>query len=152
METLTQFTERMEKVEWTEQFQVGRSYQGNTRSIYEFEGQHCHLESRGYRNAPNKSFGTVTPAQMYYVACAEPYDYWIHCRLIYGKHRTEKIAKYYGASNIEEEPYAKEEGAWFSLMFKDFEDLMKMTYDIYTGKFMELWGKEEKEYLSCIGD
>lgn len=147
-ETIEEFTERMSKVEFKKQYQVGRAYQGDTREVYEYEGQMCLLECRGYRTAPKN--GTVTPAMMYYVACSDPSDYWDHCQLIYGKERANKIAKYYGAKNIDEAPYAQEEGKWFSILFNEFEDLMKMVYDIHTGKWLELWGKEAKEYVNCF--
>lgn len=151
MENLEQFTARMSEVEYKKQYVIGRAYQGDTRSVYEFEKQTCFLESRGYRTLGNLN-RPATPAQMYYVASADPSNYWVHARLIYGKGRSEKIAEYYHATGIEEEPYAKESGVWFSLVFKEFDDLIRMVYDIHIGKWNELWGKEKKEYLSCIGD
>lgn len=149
MESLEAFTERMSKVEFKEQLVIGRVHQGNTRSIYLFENQHCFLESFGYRTL-GKLKTTATPAQMFYVASSEPSDKWVHARLICGKKRATKMAKYYGAYDIEEAPYAQEENTWFSLLFRDFEDLMKVIYDIHTGKFLEMWGKEEKEYVNCF--
>ena len=149
-ETLEAFTHRMSEVEFKDQFIVGRAYQGNTRSIYNFEGQQCLLESCDFRNLGDLK-RPATPAQMYYVACANPHDYWDLCQLIYGKGRAKKIAKHYGAFDIYEAPYAKEEVKWFTLLFREFEDLMKMVYDIHTGKYFELWGQEEKkEYVNCF--
>lgn len=150
-ETFEQFCERMAKVEKTDEFVVGRASSGNTRAIFQFEESHCHLESRGFRCLPQRKFGQVTPAQMLWVASAEPYDYWVHCRLIYGKDRAKRMMKHYKAKSFEEDPYPREEGVWFYLNFSTFEDLMTIVWDIHTGKFKELWGDEPKEYQSCIG-
>jgi len=146
-ETLEAFSKRMSEVEYEKQYIVGRAYSGHTRTIYSFENQRCWLESRGYRTIPNQ-VKQATPAQMYYVATAEPYDYWVHSRTIYGKGRAKKIANHYHGE-INEEPYTPEEGKWFYLTFNTFEDLMQMVYDIHTGKYAEVFGKE-KEYESCI--
>ena len=61
------------------------------------------------------------------------------------------LMKHYKASSFEEDPYPREAGVWFYLNFKTFEDLMRMVWDIHTGKFLELWGEEPKKYESCIG-
>lgn len=145
METIEQFTERMSQVEFKKQYVVGRTSSGDTRSIYDFEGQTCFLESRGYRNISNRQTQPATPAQMLYIISSEPTDYWVHAKDIYGKSRAKRLAKHYGASNIEECPYCNNQGEWFYFTFDKFEDLMKMVYDIYTGNFLELWGDVEKE-------
>ena len=150
-ETLEQFTERISHVEKDKELQVGRAYQGNTRAIFNFEGQWCHLESWGYRTLPPNMGQPYTPAQMYYVATAKPTDRWMHCKLIYTKKRAELIRKHYGADHIEEDPYPREPGVWFYLIFREFEHLMRMVYDIHTGKFKELWGENEKRYENIWG-
>lgn len=150
-ETLEQFCERMGKVEKRDELIVGRASSGDTRAIFEFEGQCCFLESRGFRRLPSRQYGGVSPAQMLWIASATPTDYWVHSRLFYTKSRAKRLAKHYGASSIEEDPYPREEGVWFYLTFKTFEDLMKIVWDIHTGTFKELWGDEAKEYQSCIG-
>jgi hypothetical protein len=150
-ETLEGFTGRMSKVEKSEEFQVGRACSGDTRSIFQFEGQWCHLESRGFRTLPKGQAHVATPAQMFYVAMGNPTDWWVHSRLIYGKDRAKRLMRHYGAFGIEEDPYPREEGVWFCLQFRKFEELMRMVWDIHTGAFKELWGDEPKEYESCIG-
>ena len=149
-ETFEQFCERMSKVEKKNEFTIGMAHHGCSRAIFEFEGQCCCLESRGYRTVPDMR-KPPTPAQMFWVISSEPNDWWSHCHLIYTKERAKKLTKYYGAISYNEDEYPREAGVWFYLVFKEFEDLMKMVWDIYTGKFKELWGDEAKEYESCIG-
>lgn len=152
VETLAEFTERMSKVEKVDEFQVGRAHQGWSRATFEFEKQWCFVDQIGYRTLPPNRGRPYTPAQMYYVASGpEPKDRWTHCHLLYTKERAEKLMKHYGALHYEEDPYPREEGVWFALVFGSFEDLMKMVYDIYTGKFTELWGENAKRYESCFG-
>lgn len=151
-ETLEQFTKRMSKVEKTDELVVGRAHQGNSRALFEFEGQHCTLESFGYFTPSADERRNIPPVAFCLRALYNPpYDYWTHSRLFYTKKRAEMLAKHYGAKGIEEDYYPREEGLWFFLMFKEFEDLMRMVYDIHTGKFKEMFGDEAKEYQSCIG-
>lgn len=150
-ETFEQFVERMSKIEKIEEYTIGQAHRGDTRAIFEFEGQHCYLESRGFRRMPERQTHPATPAQMFYIASANPYDWWSHSHLIYGKDRVSKMMKHYGAISFEEDPYPREEDVWFYLNFRDFEDLMKIVWDIHTGAFKELWGDEPKDYESCIG-
>lgn len=151
-ETFEQFCERMGKVEKTDELVVGRASSGDSRAIFQFEESHCFLESRGFRRLPPRTFtGQVSKAQMMWIASAEPKDWWVHSRLIYGEKRAKKMMKHYKASSFEEDPYPRESGVWFYLNFKEFEDLMRMVWDIHTGKFLELWGEEPKQYESCIG-
>lgn len=155
METLQEFTERMSRVEKKEEFSIGRPCQGNSRAIFEFEGEHCLLESFNYYRSTAQDREILPPVFFAIQAVAHPpRDRWINCRLIYGKARAEKMAKYYGQageSYIEEDPYPREEGVWFALVFAEFEDMMRMVYDVFTGKFKALWGEESKTYESCIG-
>lgn len=151
-ENFEQFCERMGKVEKTDEFVVGRASSGDSRAIFVFEGQHCHLESRGFRRLPPRTFSSqVSKAQMMWIASAEPVDWWVHSRLVYGKDRAKRLAKHYKAKSFNEDEYPREEGVWFYLTFNTFEDLMKMVWDIHTGQFKEMWGDEAKEYESCIG-
>lgn len=143
METLEQFTERMSQVEFSRQYVMGQACYGDTRSVYIYEGQTCFLESRGFRTVPKR--GIVTPARMLFAISGEPKEWWIHSKDIYGKGRAKKIANHYGAADIDECPYCNVSGVWFFLIFENFEALMKMVYDIHTGKFVELWGKIEEE-------
>lgn len=149
-ETFEQFCERMGKVEKKDEFHIGRACYGNSRAIFEFEGQHCHLESFGYRTIPDRTHAP-TMGQMLFIASAEPHDLWVHCHLIYGKDRAKRLAKHYKAKSFNEDEYPREAGVWFYLTFSTFEGLMAMVWDIHTGKFRELWGDEAKEYQSCIG-
>ena len=95
-ETFEQFCERMSKVEHERILNVGRACYGHTRSIFNFEGQYVHLESRNYRNI-DPSIRNVTPAMLMFVAAGDPKDWWDHTYLIYGKKRAEKIRKYYSS-------------------------------------------------------
>lgn len=153
-ETFQEFCERMSKVEKLEEFNVGRACYGDSRAIFDFEGQYCFLESRGFRTLPKDMRGRqATPAQMFFIAMAKPISYWLHTRLFYGKDRAKMLAKYYSASRIEEDPYPREDDMWFSLVFKgenDWDKLMKLVWDIHTGEFKEKFGEEAKEYQSCI--
>lgn len=152
VESLEQFTERMSRVEKTEELVIGRPHQGNTRAIFEFEGQSCFLESFGFF-VPSKAERQVMPPMAFCLRALyhPPYERWIHATLFYTKKRAEMLAKHYGALRFDEDPYPREEGVWFFLVFKDFEDLMRLVYDIHTGKFKEMFGDEAKEYQSCIG-
>ena len=148
-ETLEQFSERMSNVEKTKELIVGQAHLGNTRAVFEFEGQVCFLESFGYRrvewNDDMPPLGRCLQA-----IYNPPTDNWVYTYLFYTKKRANRLMKYYGAKFIEEDPYPREEGVWFSLVFPDFESLMKIVYDTYTGKFKELWGENEKDYESCF--
>ena len=157
-ETFEQFCERMNQIEKTAEYVIGRATSGNTRAIFEFEGQHCHLESFGYRMLPYRA---STPSQKFFaITGPEPTDQWVHCKLIYGpghagkgKDRIKRISKHYGAK-FQEDPYPWEEGVWFYMYFDgadSWEKLMRLVWDIHTGKFLELWGEEAKVYKSCIG-
>lgn len=159
-ETFEQFCERMSQVEKTAEYVIGRATSGNTRAIFDFEGQHCHLESFGYRRLPARS-ANQTPAQKFFaISGPEPTDQWIHCKLIYGpghagkgQDRIKRISKHYGAK-FQEDPYPWEAGVWFYMYFDgddSWEKLMKLVWDIHTGKFLELWGEEAKVYESCLG-
>ena len=146
-ETLEQFTERMSHTEKKQEFQVGMRHQGNSRAIFEFEGQTCFLESFGYPTEYDKK---LNPAVLCLRAIYNnPKQRWLHVTN-FTKQRAKKAMKYYGAKYLEEDPYPKEEGVWYSLVFNEFDDLMKMVYDIHIGKFEELFGKETKVYESCI--
>ena len=155
-ETFDSFCKRMAEVELTKSFVVGRMSSGDTRDVFKFEGQSCWLESFGYRPTSLSS-----PAKaLYAVLGPSPSDRWVCPRLIYGpgysgkKHeRIKRIAKYYRA-RYEEDPYPWEEDVWFYLYFTgddNWEKLMKLVWDVHTGKFIELWGEEAKVYKSCIG-
>jgi hypothetical protein len=159
-ETFEQFCERMNNVEKKEEFVVGQAHRGDTRAIYDFEGQICCLESFGYRTMP-KNIKKPTPSQLFWtISGNEPTDRWVHCQLIYGpghsgkkQERIKRIAKYYKAE-FAEDPYPWEEGVWFYMYFDgedNWERLMRLAWDRHTGKFLELWGDEAKEYKSCIG-
>jgi len=150
-ETFEQFCDRMSKVEKKEEFVVGRAYQGNSRAIFDFEGQCCWLESFGYRTLPKDQMTTYTPAQMMWAISGTPSDQWIHSHLFYTKDRAKRMMKEYRAKRFDEDPYPREEGVWFFLVFAEFEDLMRLVWDIHTGAFKEKWGDEAKEYESCIG-
>jgi len=157
-ETFEQFCERMSQVEKTNEYVVGSVHSGNTRAIFNFEGQHCHLESFARRMT---SSATLTPAQKYFaITGPAPTDQWVHCKLIYGpghagkgKGRIKRISKHYQAK-FEEDPYPWEADVWFYMYFDgetSWEQLMRLVWDIHTGKFLELWGEEAKVYESCIG-
>lgn len=150
-ETFEQFCERMLLVEKKSELIVGRASQGNTRSVFDFEGQCCWLESFGYRTLPKEQRSTYTPAQMMWAISGNPMEQWVHSRLFYTKARAKRMMKEYGAKCYEEDPYPREEGVWFFLSFSTFEDLMKLVWDIHTGAFKEKWGDEAKDYESCIG-
>ena len=151
-ETFEQFCERMEQVEKKSEVVVGRACYGDTRAVFEFEGQTCWLESRGFRTLPADMRGRqATPAQMLWVASSEPKEWWVHSRLLYTEKRAKRMMKEYGAAAYEEDPYPREEGVWFYLSFATFEGLMRLAWDIHTGAFKEKWGDEAKEYESCIG-
>ena len=148
-ETFEQFAERMSRVEKTDEFFVGPRHAGNTRALFEFEGQHCQLETF---NMPFYGYPDRTPPLVRCIQAIHnpPSFYWIHSRLFYGKARAKTLAKHYGATFNEDE-YPREAGAWFYLVFKEFEDLMRLAWDIHTGRFKERFGDEAKEYQSCIG-
>ena len=150
-ETLLQFTERMSKVEKEDEVLVGRACYGKSRATFHFENQVCFLESRGYATV-DKTRKVNTPAERFYAISREPRDHWDTAYASYGKKRAKKIAKYYGANDISELPYAEEENKWFSYIFHDFGNLMRFVYDRYTGKFLGLWGEEPAKYINCFGD
>lgn len=160
-ETFDQFCERMENIDKTKELVVGRATSGNTRALYEFEGQHCHLESNGYRRLPEQSKPYTPAQQLFAITGPEPSYYWVHTQLIYGpghaassgQSRIKRIAKYYKAK-FSEDPYPWEPGVWFYMYFEGedcWQNLMKLVWDIHTGEFKNLWGEEAKVYESCIG-
>ena len=160
-ETFEQFSERMSQVEKKADYVVGPWHSGNTRTIFNFEGQSCHLETWGMVPMANRK-GEMMPAMMAAVrALAHPVtDRWVHTKLIYGpghagkgRDRIKRISKHYGAKFCEDE-YPWEAGVWFYMYFDgedNWDKLMKLVWDIHTGQFKELWGDEAKQYESCIG-
>jgi len=151
-ETFEQFCDRMGKVEKLEELTIGNRHAGNTRTIFKFEGQHCHLETF---NMPRYPYPDQTPPLVRCIQAIHnpPSFHWIHTRLIYGKKRARILAKHYGAKFNEDE-YPREAGVWFYLVFSgknDWERLMKLVWDIYTGAFKAQFGDEAKDYESCIG-
>ena len=152
-ETLAEFTERMSKVPKETEFHIGRAVYGNSRAIFYFEKQVCYLESRGYSTykRPNSLSQIPDTVRAFLIVSTPPSDSWWTDYMSYGKRRAKKIAKYY-SGDVQEAPYAEEDGKWFNYFFKDFEHLMQFVYDRYTGKFEELWGKEPTKYVQCFGD
>jgi hypothetical protein len=136
-ETFEQFCERMGKVEKSEEFVVGRAHQGNSRAVFSFEGHQCFLESFGYRVIPdlNKRRGMVTPAEMMWVASAEPSDEWVHGEWVKGKQAAEALAKRYGGKAYPDEYHEDDQDAWYVRFAGEdgFEKLMRMLYDYRTG-------------------
>ena len=151
-ETFEQFCERMSHVEKTDELIVGPRYKGDTRTIFEFEGQHCHLETFDMPFYGDRYTAHTPPIVRCILAIQHPpSSHWIHSRLFYTKKRAKMLAKHYGAKSFDEDPYPRDEGVWFYLVFKEFEDLMRLVWDIHTGEFKRLFGDEAKEYQSCIG-
>lgn len=146
IETLEEFTKRMSTVEKRDELIVGMRSSGNTRTIFDFEGQVCWLESFGYRTVP-KNIINPTPAMEFWASSSEPSDYWMHSYLFYGKGRAEEIMKFYSGKSLEEDPYPPEgqDDKWFSITFNEFEDIMKMVYAIHTGEHEKMFGKEPYE-------
>jgi hypothetical protein len=146
-ETFEQFKERMSKVEKKEEFQFGMRHQGNSRAIFEFENHHCCLESFGFRDISTARTKGVSPGAIAMMILNNPTSSrWIYLEL-YTKKRAKKILKYYKADLLEEDPYPAEEGKWFAMVFREddngsgFDRMMKMIWDIRTGKFEEMFGK-----------
>jgi hypothetical protein len=133
-ETFEQFCERMSHVEKTDEFVVGRAHEGNSRAVFAFEGHQCFLESWGYRRIPdlNKRRGEVTPAEMFWVASANPKDDWVHGEWVKGKKACEALAKKYGGRACPDEYHEDDQDAWY-LRFDTFEQLMKLLWDYRTG-------------------
>lgn len=151
-ESFDQFCERMSHVEKTEELIVGSRYAGNTRTIFSFEGQCCWMETFNMPIPPFEHRDRIPPLGRCLQAVMNPPSaHWIHSRLFHTKSRAKRIMKEYGAKCFEEDPYPREEGVWFYLVFKEFEDLMKLVWDIHTGEFKEKFGDEAKKYESCIG-
>lgn len=152
-ESFDDFCKRMELVESDRELMVGRS---GTRSIFIFEGQHCHYEMVGGGRPP--PFYRPTLAQTFHFINAQPEYFWIHAKLFYTRKRAEMLKKYFNADGICEETYAQEEGKWFALRFDEdskdknpaFPRLMKLVYMIYTGGFVNQFGEEPAKYVSCI--
>jgi len=146
IETLEQFTERMSKVEKRDELIIGMRSSGHTRTIFDFEGQVCWLESTGYRMIPKRIINP-TPAMEFFASSSEPSDYWMHSKLFHGKSRAYKIKEYYGGKFVDDDPYPPDgqEDQWFSVTFNEFEDLMKMVYAIYTGEHEKMFGVEPYE-------
>ena len=147
-ETFDQFCERMSNVEKEDEFEFGRSCDGCSRAIFTFESEMCFLESFGFHPVDRNLHPVHRCLRAVY---HPPTSHWLHARLIYGKTRAEKIQEFYGAKCIEEDPYPREANVWFSLVFEKFEDLMKIVWDIYTTRFITIFGEEPKKYESCIG-
>jgi hypothetical protein len=153
-ETFEQFCERMGHVEKKQELQIGSAYRGNWRTIFEFEGQHCHLETFNMPVGNYWKDRNIPPLARCLRAVFEPpTSCWIHTRLFYTKKRAAMLAKHYKAKFYEDE-YPLEAGVWFYLHFSgkdDFERLMRLVWDIRTGAFKAQFGDEAKQYQSCIG-
>jgi hypothetical protein len=157
LETYEQFCERMSHVEKTDELIVGPRHAGNTRTIFNFEGHHCFLETFNLPDYSQRAWREVPPV----VACLNavmnpPSSHWVYAPFFYGKRRAKMLEKHYHAKQIEEDPYPKEgqDGKWFSLVFGTFEELIRLIYDIRTGKFAEQFGDEEsvQRYESCLDE
>jgi len=150
-ESFEQFVERMSHVKKTEEIIVGPRYKGDTRTIFEFEGQCCWLETCDMPNYTERLWREIPPMVVCINAVMHPPSFhWIHSRLFYTKARAKMLAKHYGAKFYEDN-YPREAGVWYYLWFKEFEDLMRLVWDIHTGVFKAQFGDEAKEYQSCIG-
>jgi len=136
-ETFEQFCDRMGKVEKTDEFIVGRAHEGNSRATFDFEGHHCCLESWGYRHIPDihKRKSYITPAEMIWVASAEPHDEWVLCDWVRGKSDAWKLANQYGGKACPDEYHEDDQDAWYLRFFGEdgFEKLMKVIYDYKNG-------------------
>jgi hypothetical protein len=146
-ETLQQFTERLSKAESKAEYVIGRACYGNTRSIFEFDGMVCHLESFGYR-CPEPRSKLHSLAKAIWMTAVEPRESWVTDYMIYGKVMAEAVAKYYEAT-LSEAPYAAESGVWFSLVFDTFEKLCRFLYERKTGAFDKQWQIRNPEYQNC---
>jgi len=140
-EAFEQFVERMGKVGKDDEIVFGRAHEGNSRAIFHFDGHYCLLESFGYRRIPdlNKRRGRVTPAEMMWVASAQPSDTWVCGEWVKGKKACEDLAKRYGGRACPDEYHEDDKDAWY-LRFdntkgKDdgFEKLMRLVWDYKTG-------------------
>lgn len=148
-ETLAEYSERMSKVEKKEELVIGRASAGNSRAIFHFDNQVYFLESFGYSTYSQGGISDI--AKTFRMAFVEPHDRWVSTYMSYGKTRATKIAKHYHA-RIEEAPYAEEDNKWFYYVFDTFEDMIKFSYDRYTGAFEKLWGTEKRAFICCFGD
>jgi len=148
-ETFDNFIERMSKVEKEKEVQFGMRHQGCFRAIFQFESENCLLETFGFYQY-DRNYNVNVLQRCLKTLYNPPKFQWVHCYLIYGKERANKIKEYYGAKRIDEDPYPREEGVWFSLVFEEFEDLMKIVWDMYTGYFLKIFGEEPKKYESCF--
>lgn len=150
METLEEYTERMSHVEGDEPRVIGRACYGNYRTVFKFENQVALMESRNYRTCVNSRGKPPIAAQIMFMLQAEPKDVWISDYMIYGKNKAEKVAKHYNAK-LAEAPYADEEGAWFSLVFEEFEALMKFFYERKNGVYVDKFGNNKQKFVACEG-
>ena len=137
-ETFEQFCERMSKVEKTEELIVERESAGNTRAVFSFEGHQCFLESFGFRRIPenrHRSGGSITPAEMLWVASSEPSEQWIHGEWVKGKKSCERLAKKYGGRACPDEYHEDDQDAWYLRFDGDdgFEKMIRLIFDYKTG-------------------
>jgi len=142
-ETFEQFCERMNQVEKTDEFIFGRASSGNTRTIFEYDGHSCYLESYGYRRIPagrmlQVDTNPITPGEMLWVASGEPHDVWIHADWVKGKSAANKLAKQYGGRACPDEYHEDDQDAWYIRFDEDdegngFKKLMKLIWDYKTG-------------------
>jgi len=136
-ETFEQFCDRMNKVEKIDEIAFGRSHEGNSRAIFIYEGHHCCLESFGYRVIPelNKRRGMITPAEMLWVASAQPTDEWVLSDWICGKSMASELAKQYDGKACPDEYHEDDKDAWYLRFYGDegFKKMLKVIWDYKTG-------------------
>ena len=84
-ETLEQFCERMSHIEKKEEIIIGPRHAGNTRTVFEFEGHHCFLETFNMPNYSERLWREIPPV----VACLNavmhpPSAGWVHGEWVRG--------------------------------------------------------------------
>ena len=135
-ETFEQFSERMSHVEKTEEIIVGSRHAGNTRTIFEFEGHRCHLETYNMPNYSGRVWREIPPV----VACLNavmhpPSIEWVHGEWIKGKKAAEALAKQYDGKACPDEYHEDDQDAWYLRFIGEngFEKMMRLIFDYKTG-------------------